>query len=404
MAPNLLELDADGPKPIEVGHVASAHLRRAALPTLMESLPPTLAILMEAAMKLAIAIFVVGLAFDAYAIIAGNMHGLAWFGSSQLNPAMAAMDHDERLKILNLLHTFGMMLAGSGIYLAIYTFVSAYELRDRFIGLAVVWALCYFGGPMLFAELGLVPNPNYNLAAATMLNFITAIGDACIVLVAVRLVAVVVGLMRNGVQTVRVAAKGRKAKPTTGLPVQRKPAYRVIRRCWELGYCQEILLKVCPAWQRKKTCWKHGSGCMCDASMIDRLIQVDMAEAAGKSLGPAAASTAPKGMKKCHTCPIYLSHEDEKYRLISPLIPIGILAIVVLNWNLILNSYQGVAGLMGTAIAHIALGPTSGIAAEWTRTFQTDQFVEYGLLGCATLAIISYALKFIEWAILDQKL
>ncbi|HET6386154.1 MAG TPA: hypothetical protein VFJ58_22415 [Armatimonadota bacterium] len=363
--------------------------QRRALPTLLESLPPAIAIILEWLMRIAGIVAVAAIAYYTYALAQGGVTKL-WNQSLQ-----------DQWHIIHNLELAGTLLVLSGCYLAFYAFLAWYEHTDWFLGLVFIFAALVFGAHFLiYNQMRVDPR---NMAAVEILYYLQVVGEACLSVATFRFFCYVVALMKHGLPDA-VARSGMKLRMEAGHERSRvKPATHIWRRCWETPYCQDFLLAVCSAWQRQKTCWKYGSGCMCDPSMMERLIQIEMIPLGAPDRNTGPAGTAPKGMAKCRRCPIYLEHEEEKYRVISPLVPVITLLAVILGWNWLATEYQTFAIWIGHLIAQVALGPTQALAHEWTWTF-LDPFVKYSLMACGAVALLSYLLKFTEWAILEKKL
>ncbi|MDQ2730180.1 MAG: hypothetical protein M3Y56_00855 [Armatimonadota bacterium] len=358
-------------------------------PTIKESLPAPVVIVLEGAMKIAFWLFLLALAYDVYAIAGGAVG------------AFPSLDRFQQYQLMRNLGVAGKILAAAGGYLALYTLMSAYELRDRFFMMAGVFALFHFGLPFLFLNiLGLFNNN----PAFEIVTYADITASICLLVVGFRLLLAVINFMQEGLvgaMSSITAQRGKMTDSRSRSDANKKPFYRVLAHCWELPYCREYLLKVCPAWQRKKTCWKHGSGCFCDPGMMDRLIQIEMAPGPGRAKSPTVS--IPRGPAKCHTCPIYLAHEESKYRIMSPMIPVAGLVGLVVGWDWIVQHYvllaQGLSGIVGV----IAVGQTRSLSVEWMKTM-TDPVVMYTLICCGMLVAVTYGLRFAEWAILQKKL
>lgn len=357
-------------------------------PTIKESLPPPVVILLEGAMKIAFWLFFLALAYNVYAVACGAVGAFPW------------LDRSQQFQLMRNLAFGGKILAFAGGYLALYTLMSAYELRDRFFLMILVFGLFYFGLPFLFLNVMGLFNNN---PAFEIVKYADMFSSTCLLVVGFRFLMAVISFMQDGLVGAMgsiTAQRGKMADSRSRSDANKKPFYRVIGRCWELPYCREYLLKVCPAWQRKKTCWKHGSGCFCDTGMMDRLIQIEMAPGPGRSQSPTVS--IPRGPAKCHTCPIYLAHEESKYRILSPMIPVAGLVALVVFWDWFIQSYSGFAHAIGGIVGEIAVGQSHALSAEWTKTM-TDPIVMYTLICCGMLVAITYGLRFIEWAILQKK-
>lgn len=114
--------------------------------------------------------------------------------------------------------------------------------------------------------------------------------------------------------------------PFPGKLGSRRPT--AFSRCWQLPYCRDFLLAVCPAFQARIKCWKYGRGCFCDQSMNDFLVakvrslpSAKEQEALERDISERAAvvSREWKGHRPpCADCPIFLEHQRLKQRFLTP--------------------------------------------------------------------------------------
>ena len=354
---------------------------------LKERLPAPLVVMMEFLMRFCAWVFILCLAYDIYVVASG---GAAVF---------ASLPFMDRVRIVRNLFYAGRLALVTGAYLGIYTFITGYDIRDRFFILLGIAGVFYFGIPFLLLNvLDLVHNfPAYEIA--TPLGLLAHVFG---VIVLLRLLLAIVSLMEYGVGRSMAKLHAERDKmPVSKSRVYYRPPYR-LSRCWELPFCRDYLLKVCPAWHKKKTCWKHGSGCMCDSSMMDRLMQLEMGLKSGPNGASPSAPRVQSGAEKCRTCSIYLSHEEEKYRLLSPIIPVAGLASLVLYWDWFKESWGTAAQWIAAIIAQIAIGSTHRLVTEWAATLQDPVFRNCALCF-GMLTLVSYGLRFLEWAVLEQK-
>ena len=374
---------------VKTRHGSKTGVPRGALPTVMESIPPPVAIALEWVMRAASVVFLCILIYYGYAIGLGDLKNL-WHLPLQ-----------DQWRVLHNLMFAGRVLTVSGIFLTVYAFLAWYEHTDWFLILVAAFGLLVFGGHfLLFNELAIIPS---NAAAIVIDKYLRLVGESCLAVATLRFLLYMLSLLRRGLPD-RPAREGLRGRFAAGHERSRtRPFYRLMRRCWETPYCQDFLLAVCPAWQRKMACWKYGSGCMCDPAMMERLIQIEMMPLDSGPRPAGSTGKAPKGSAKCRTCPIYLEHEEEKFRVISPLVPVGSLLAVLVTWDWIGDHYDAFAAWIGRGIAAVALGPSSALARDWMSTFE-DPIVKYSLIVLGAIAAMSYLLKFTEWAILEKKL
>lgn len=134
-------------------------------------------------------------------------------------------------------------------------------------------------------------------------------------------------------QIARIGA--RQAQPQTadekGRP--RPSQTKVYAKCWDMPMCSERVKNVCPAWSKRKSCWRVKAGCLCDQEVIKRaFVERDRGQGTDLSGGQKAGTqpklilTAQQKSERCRNCTIYAEHQRQKFRIASPLAIISIVS------------------------------------------------------------------------------
>lgn len=108
-----------------------------------------------------------------------------------------------------------------------------------------------------------------------------------------------------------------------------------VPKCWELSRCRPHVRMTCPNYVERFTCWKRRSGCFCDTNLANYLVSmsgkgeaqeaVDMQNMANRAANRRDVFKHKEGTKRtwkeqqqfCFECPLYLEHQDYKYKNLS---------------------------------------------------------------------------------------
>jgi len=100
----------------------------------------------------------------------------------------------------------------------------------------------------------------------------------------------------------------------------------LLGKCWQLPYCERYIRERCPRYHERASCWRKKSGCMCDDTIVLKAMITDTANQATAQkmaslfVGKTDRAAAKRGKARCAVCPIFLEHQRQKHRLISPLV------------------------------------------------------------------------------------
>lgn len=178
-----------------------------------------------------------------------------------------------------------------------------------------------------------------------------------------------------------------------------------LEKCWEMAFCREYVKHVCPAWDKKKPCWRIKSGCYCDEGTIMRAMTANASDNLSmrgivQSLRMEKAlrdsMSAKQKRMRCRRCLIYAEHQRQKYKVISPLV---FPAIVVVFWVF----YDRLVG--GSLFVYQS---TNRFVSFLTHQHQSVAMIAGEQHIFVTLAIawlwimlVSYTLRIVEYLIFD---
>ncbi|MEN6640810.1 MAG: hypothetical protein ABFE08_00045 [Armatimonadia bacterium] len=353
-------------------------------------------------LQFAIIGFVISLGYILYAMFSGV-----------LNQASSASAGDVA-RLASNMRIMGQVLALCSFVGALaFVILTLSELAFA-VAIGVVGVGLMFGMPILVAT-NLAQAPP---AVVAVINEWTRnAGMAILLIVGLR-------ILYEIVETLRTAGARRREREEreeeTGLKKTKKSIKPAIwSPCWGLPYCHDAVREQCPAFKARRSCWRYGSGCNCDPSLIERLIR---SGALDTSKGASRASSREKAAQAayvrsdlqadaplktaertipCSRCPIYLDHQRQKFKIVNPIAIIAtMVAMAVLYAPLKFIYFQVVRGIAGLAsqFSFHNIDPGTWFKYLETPALQVFFFIIVGLLGLA------YVLKFVEWAIFEKKL
>lgn len=316
------------------------------------------------------------------------------FGSRVQHLAeMKAADKDDLINNISLVL---LALKISGYVVVLSAAIRLFFEETVGVILAVIGGAIYFGVPILFAGYaeshGLVKNTVF----ASIGEGFRGVGGLCLVAGLVLLVRDVFLRIWRGVSVLRVP-KGCDGSQTN---TARRKLYE---RCWDTAFCRPSVRHRCPVFIARKTCWKAGYGCYCDARTITQLSSGGSQAAQGSTNGEqTAAATKPRmhpqlATASCKQCIIYAEHQRQKYRILSFLLlpMIGLLFYGTYDWlsGVIWTFMEKVDRFMSV----LAYRPEGS-----SYSFATDGHI-LTTMAIIWLAIIvvSYAYKLLDYLIFD---
>lgn len=193
----------------------------------------------------------------------------------------------------------------------------------------------------------------------------------------------------------------------------------LIPTCWQMSRCRPSVRNFCPNYLDRKTCWKKRGGCFCDRGLANYLIQnVGKGEAQevidiqrdANAVAAAKTSKSPYQSNKarrpwrdqkhlCHNCPLFMEHQEYKYKRFSWL-SLPICAIITVSaYHYFDMGYQW----MATQITQW-LVDTLHLPGLNTENSLVNSPFEYVLLGIFALLLLSYVIEFMDRIFLEWRL
>jgi hypothetical protein len=181
---------------------------------------------------------------------------------------------------------------------------------------------------------------------------------------------------------------------------------RPYAKCWQMPYCRDFVRNICPAYETHKPCWRIKRGCYCDEKTILRAMKARGKEAVdlAKDLQYRADErvkltelTPQQKRQLCRNCVIYQLHQQQKYRLVSPLV-FPITAAIL--WAL----YPTAQGIFREAVTFTDqfMNMVSFLPQEpaGTAAFHgVPDFVLWVFVVWIGLIVLTYGLRLVEYCI-----
>jgi hypothetical protein len=222
----------------------------------------------------------------------------------------------------------------------------------------------------------------------------------------------------NVVRGLRVPRGDRAPKAKRTAKVAATPRPSMLRRCWELSRCRDYLQQSCPAFQEKRPCWKRGSGCFCDPHLAKQLLdrmdrssrgeviaavttQQRMQQVAKQAAAFQAKRAGAAGAPRCGDCPIYVEHQDYKYRAVAWLAYPAAALLIVFFRRSIHVAYVAAMTWLEKAVGMLQLLPST--APRDSAEGLLNSPLEWVIIGILSVLLVSYFLRFIEHAIFSWK-
>ena len=349
--------------------------------------------------KICMVVFVLALGYIIYAVYGGHLNG--------------AVD----ARIVRNIEWMGKLLAVAGavgtLALALATLDEvAYSIAALIVGIGLI-----FGPPALI--LSKLDQPTSPVGEAIQ-TWTKNAGFAMCALVAIRVIYYIVETIRSGP---KARAKAKEEEDDLFGPKKVKRTQGVWSRCWQLPYCHDTIREVCPAYKERKNCWKFGRGCNCDPMLVETMIRSGAArvgkgqdkvsahkqetadaylrEALGAGKPAAGAGATASRAVECKKCPIYGEHQRQKFGLANPVAIILTIALLVVAYPIVNQLYHATITAMAHAGSQLTLTENTALD-RWIGYLDTVT-VKVFFFGILSLFLLSYVLKFVEWAVFVKK-
>ncbi len=348
--------------------------------------------------KVCVAAFVVALGYIIYGVYGGYL------------------DSNVDARKLGNIVLMGKVLCAAGILGTLAFIVAmahevAYGVAAGIVGLALI-----FGTPMLLITKLQSPD---SPAGVAIQEWTFRAGLGICVLALLRVVYQIGHMLKTGPKSREKALRDEEERLG---PKKVKRVQGVYSRCWDLPYCHDTIRDVCPAYKDRKNCWRMKRGCNCDPMMVETMIQAGAARM-GKGQDKVGAKKqqtaddymrdavgAGKGAKgtpsgrtiSCKKCPIYGEHQRQKFKIVNPIALVLTIVGLVLCYPILNEAYKGTVQWMANTAAEFTMGNQID-PGKWFAYLDTPT-VQVFFFAIVSLFLVSYVLKFVEWAVFVKKI
>ena len=263
-------------------------------------------------------------------------------------------------------------------------------------------AALYFGGPPALGWFLQGKVVNGSALGLGIVNAVRNVGG-------IALIPGVVFVVRDAILRVLAGPMLRRsrAKPVAEPSTAAKPRAKLLAACWDMEFCREYVRRVCPAFAKKKSCWRIKIGCFCDERTILKAITADSkdnrhARGIMESLGVGSSTSQDSlSMKvkrqRCRKCSIYAEHQHQKYRLLSPMVFPAVLALIWIYYDFLSAAIGRVLTNADRFLSFLTYHPKGEEASVGSDIAVLTILAIIWL----TIIAISYSLKALEYLIFD---
>lgn len=213
------------------------------------------------------------------------------------------------------------------------------------------------------------------------------------------------------------ARKERKAREDHELgrkTALKPPSESVLARCWEMPFCHQAVREMCPAFKAKKSCWRFGRGCNCDADLIDTLVlnrnpgpsrqarEVE-AEYIRTDLEADKVRSRSERTIPCTKCPIFAEHQRRKFKVINPIIILITIGALFFFYGPLTEFYSLLAAKMAQLMSGSLLNPSASSNVSYWQAYLDNAGLKASFVVIVGLFVLSWMLKLGEWLVLEKK-
>ncbi len=345
-------------------------------------------------LKLASPVLIAAVLFLAVGALSGKLQGVL---------KMPAADREQMISVIELAAQ-AVLYCGSAVVACVVVRFFSEEVVGQ--SLTVGGVLLYFGSPWFFVSLAGLDRMGGTTLPTTIVEAFRTVGAVAllpglVLLLRDAILRVWIGVSTRRTIERRATADGREEEcVSAGLLAQYYP------KCWEMGFCRELVRRVCPAYEKKKSCWKLGLGCYCDEKTILRAHrQAQPGAAQAQTIPDASAPVSADSERlvrslrksRCKSCAIYSEHQVQKYKILSPMVFPTVLAVLWVFHDRIAETLR--TGILTADRFMSVLAYKTGVS-----TPAVDETARL-MIGIAfvwlAIVMISYALRILEYLIFD---
>ena len=313
---------------------------------------------------------------------------------------------EQQAHITQTIHVASLVLTIAGSLAALFAMLRYYDSDAAVFGVAAAGVAAYLGVPMLIKHemttIGRAPND----VTLELTWAFQAFGKVGLVVAGIR---VVLGLL------LQLARRPRRVQVETARRVKGvTPQPGMLSPCWELSKCREHLREVCPNYKDRTTCWRRKSGCACDPQLAARLAvarerylgavdaieeRAQMGAATPEPAERAALTRQRQGI--CRECPIYLEHQEYKYRTLQWFMYPLAVGLIVVFWRWINAGYLWSMERLDDLMAGLRLLPQEERETIANQILGID--VKWLVILCLAIVLVTFLLRTLERWVFDWK-
>jgi hypothetical protein len=328
--------------------------------------------------------------------------GLSFF---PFGPDGHRLTAEVQAHVRQTVHITSLVLTIAGSLAALLAVLRYYDSDAALFGVAAAGLVAYLGVPTLIQHQLSVIGHQHNAVTKELAWSFQAFGKVSLVAVGIRLALGLAIQLSRRRRFVRVQTAG--APPGSRPPGMLSP-------CWELSKCREYLAEMCPNYKAHKTCWRAGTGCACDPNLARSLADAkhtyleaiyaieEHVKAQAAAPEPSQRPAADQHRKTmCRECPIYLEHQEYKYRTMQWLMYPLAVALIVLCWRWISAGYDYGIGFLEHVMAGLTLLPKESNETIANQILGVD--VKWLLIFCFGVILVTWLLRLLERWVFEWK-
>ena len=353
-------------------------------------------------LRLGAVAFVLVLGYIIYGLASGNVLRATGFSA------------EDRARVYDNIALACRLLNISGVVLILCAALRYYTEETLGYIFSIVGTALYFGTPWVFSaffpESALASNQAigsivWAIRVFGMIifvpGFVLVVRDVILRVTLARLKADIAKRRREyGVSSFIV---GEISDEEEDKPQLRKPG--IYAKCWHTSYCRDFVKQFCPAYEKRKSCWKIKSGCMCDEGLMLKAMRIKSKEAEmferdlryRHGAVTKGQLTAAQKRQRCRECVIYQFHQQQKYKLVSPLVLPAAVAALYYLFPWLESRFDDAVRFIDWFMSKVSFLPQAAGSMP-QQSAVPDIFFWLFFIWLAIL-IISYSLHLVEWCI-----
>lgn len=341
--------------------------------------------------KVGIVVAVLAIAYIVYGFKSGVLQQLAM--TSQV----------ERNRLIGNIAFACTVLGATSLVLTLCAIARYYAEESLGYILSVLGLVITYGTPFAFGAYVSTKTPDVQRAVGDILWNMRCWGVGIFIPGGVLILRDLFQRVMRGLQGARGSRKQMWGTEVRDLSLKQ----RLYGSCWDLPHCREFVRRMCPAFEKHKSCWKMKAGCYCDERTILRALEMrggglDVAKNAQYSHGiaPKRAMSSAEKRERCRNCSIYAEHQRQKYRVVTPMIVPGVTAIIWAMTPQLRVWLQEFVQWSDKFMKFASFTPkVEDLPSAWAQYANGSATLEWVFIAWLGIMAISYALQMVEYLI-----